>query len=232
MRTLTPDEARTFYDRFGTKQDRQAFYEAAALEALVANSDFGTARSVLEFGCGTGRFAREILERRLPPTARYLGVDLSSTMVRLASERLSPFADRASVLPASGDPVLPATDGSIDRFVSTYVLDLLPEAGVRRVLGEARRVLRPGGLLCLAGIAPGTTPLSRFVMGTWRRIFDVNPAWVGGCRPTRLTEYVLPEQWDIRFRSVVVAWGVASEVLVAAPRGPMAGSLQVSFPGG
>ncbi len=216
MRTLTPDEARAFYDRFGKKQDRQTFYEASALDALVAHSEFETARSVFEFGCGTGRFALEILERRLPAAARYLGVDLSTTMVRLASERLSPFADRASARLVSGDPVLPLPDGSIDRFVSTYVLDLLPKAAVQKVLGEARRVLRPGGLLCLAGITPGATPLSRFVMGTWQRVVAVNPAWVGGCRPTRLTEYVVPAHWVIQFRSVVVAWGVASEVLVAA----------------
>jgi hypothetical protein len=34
-RTLTRAEARSFYDKFGSKQDEQAFYEDAALSAMA-----------------------------------------------------------------------------------------------------------------------------------------------------------------------------------------------------
>jgi ubiquinone/menaquinone biosynthesis C-methylase UbiE len=216
LATLSTEQARSFYDRFGAKQDRQTFYEAPALGALVANSELQDAESVFEFGCGTGRLALELLQHHLPATASYVGIDISKTMIGIASGRLAPFRARASAALASGGP-LPPPDASVDRFVSTYVLDLLPETLVQEVLLEARRVLRPGGLLCLAGITDGPTIPSRVVMGVWRRLFAMNPAWVGGCRPTVLTDHVSPTRWQTRFHDVVVAWGVASEVLIASP---------------
>ena len=47
---FTPDDARRFYDRFGSRQDTQGFYENPALDDLVKYADFEHARSVLEFG--------------------------------------------------------------------------------------------------------------------------------------------------------------------------------------
>ncbi|MFQ5351241.1 MAG: class I SAM-dependent methyltransferase, partial [Thermoanaerobaculia bacterium] len=97
-RTLGRAEARTFYDRFGPRQDRQAFYEDAALEGLLAEGGFEGARSVAEFGCGTGRFAEILLAEKLPAEAVYLGVDLSPRMVELARTRLARFGGRARVV--------------------------------------------------------------------------------------------------------------------------------------
>jgi SAM-dependent methyltransferase len=217
-RTLTPDEAKTFYDEFGSKQDEQAFYEEPALEALRCNAALHEATSLFEFGCGTGRFAADLLQNHLPERARYSGIDLSSTMVELAATRLARFGARATVALASAEARLPLEQGSIDRFVSTYVLDLLSTTVQVQVLEQARVALSPGGLLCAAGITPGTTLRSRLVMGVWQRIFALNPRWVGGCRPVRMIDQLAPEAWEIRFHTVVVAWGIASEVLIAAPR--------------
>src|SRR6516225_9677400 len=64
---FTPDDARHFYDRFGSWQDTQRFYENPAIDDLVKHTDLEHARSVMEFGCGTGSFARRLLETVLPP---------------------------------------------------------------------------------------------------------------------------------------------------------------------
>ncbi|MEJ2728573.1 MAG: hypothetical protein P8185_08685 [Deltaproteobacteria bacterium] len=45
---LTRSQARIFYDRFGKKQDTQAFYEDAALDDLIAHAE-----RVFEFGCSS-----------------------------------------------------------------------------------------------------------------------------------------------------------------------------------
>lgn len=217
MRTLTHEQAKSFYDGFGSKQDKQSFYEEGALGALVANAALDQARSVFELGCGTGRFASDLLSHHLPVDAQYLGTDISSTMVELASERLAPFGSQARVVLINGQPNVSVDDASVDRFVSTYVFDLLPTSEQLRWLSEAARVLRPDGLLCLAGITHGTTPISRAAMGLWQQLFALNPSWVGGCRPTHLAELLATESWNVRFRTVVVSWGVASEVVVAAP---------------
>ncbi|MEZ4359462.1 MAG: class I SAM-dependent methyltransferase [Kofleriaceae bacterium] len=217
MKTLTHEEAKAFYDKFGRKQDRQAFYEEAALEVLIANSALDQARSVVEFGCGTGRLARALLERHLAEDAQYLGTDLSSTMVAIASERLTGFAARASVQQTTGEPKLPVADASVDRVLSSYVFDLLSDAERDELLVEARRALTSDGLLGLCGITDGTTLVSRAVMSSWSWIYARSARLVGGCRPTRAAEVLEARGWKLRHHQVVVAWGVASEVVVASP---------------
>ena len=217
MRTFTPEEAKFFYDKFGGRQDSQTFYEERALQALATNASLQDAQCVLEVGCGTGRFALDLLQHYLPATALYLGTDISSTMIKLAAERLGSFARRASVVLVQGGQTLPIMDGSVDRFVATYVFDLLSTLAQQQLVAEARRVLRPNGLLCLAGITNGVTPLSRLVMGVWQWLFAQNPRWVGGCRPSPISAYLPSTGWGIRFHTVVVSWGVASEVIIASP---------------
>ena len=211
---LSHDEARAFYDRFGARQDKQAFYEDAALDRLIAQGRFEEAQAVFEFGCGTGRLAERLLERHLPEGAEYTGLDVSPTMVALATERLARW--HARIVQGDGEMTVPAADGSFSRFVATYVLDLLSDADGHALIAEAHRTLRPGGLLCVAGITHGSGVLSVPIMALWRAIAGVAPGLVGGCRPQRTDRLLSSARWRIIHRSVVVPWGIASEVLVAA----------------
>jgi SAM-dependent methyltransferase len=215
---LTRQQARDFYDRFGRRQDRQAFYENAALDRLREHGDFGSAEAVVEFGCGTGRFAQSLLENNLPQNGTYIGFDLSETMVQLARKRLVPFGARASVIRTDGRPRVPLPPTSCDRFVSTYVLDLLSNQDISRTLAQAWKVLRPDGLLCLTGLTYGTTFLSRWVVACWLAIHSLRPSLVGGCRPISLADYLGPASWKVLYSDTVVSWGVPSEVLIATPR--------------
>jgi ubiquinone/menaquinone biosynthesis C-methylase UbiE len=101
---LSREEARRVYDRIGARQDTQAFYEDRATELLIQHGEFGFAQSVLEFGCGTGRFALRLLSHHLPATARYRALDQSAIMVRLAQSRLAQFGSRAQVVLTDGAP--------------------------------------------------------------------------------------------------------------------------------
>jgi SAM-dependent methyltransferase len=212
---FTPDDARRFYDRFGSRQDTQGFYENPALDDLVEHADFEHAHSVLEFGCGTGSFASRLLETPLPAHAHYLGLDISGTMIGLATNRLEPCQDRAEVRQADGTPCLPVPDASFDRFLATYVFDLLDPESSLRLIAEAHRALIPGGLLCTADLTQGTRAFSRFVSRLWTSICDRWPGLVGGCRPIHLAEQLEPERWRIRHHRAVAAFGICSEVLVA-----------------
>jgi len=215
---LTRQQARDFYDRFGHRQDRQAYYENAALDKLLERGDFGSAEAVVEFGCGTGRFAQTLLEEHLPGNATYIGFDLSETMVQMTRKRMVSFGARASVVRTDGRPRIPLPPTSCDRFISTYVLDLLSNQDISRTLDQAWKVLRPGGLLCLTGLTYGTTFLSRWVVATWLAIHSLRPSLVGGCRPISLTDFLGPASWKVLYSTTVVSWGVPSEVLVARPR--------------
>jgi SAM-dependent methyltransferase len=214
---LTSERTRRFYDRMGRAQDWQRFYEDAATTDLVAHAAFDIARAVVELGCGTGRFAARLLARRLPPEATYLGLDLSPRMVALASARLRPWTDRARVVLVDGGGV-PVAGGAADRFVANYVFDLLTPEATRDALDEARRVLEPGGLLCAAGLTHGERGVARLVSRAWARAWMRRPALVGGCRPITLVDALTATEWELRSRRVVVAWGVPSEVVVAARR--------------
>jgi ubiquinone/menaquinone biosynthesis C-methylase UbiE len=215
MKTLSPTEARRTYDRIGKTQDTQAFYEDRATSVLTANLDLPSATSIFEFGCGTGRFAHDLLAHHLPPAATYRGVDISPVMVRLATERLAPFGSRATVRLTEGEAPTDEPSESCDRFVSNFVLDLLSSEDIERVIREAHRMLRPGGLLGLSSLTFGFTTTSRIVSSVWLKIHALRPSLVGGCRPLKLLD-VLPEKhWKMRHRERLASFGVPLEAVVA-----------------
>jgi len=218
VRTLSHDQARTFYDRFGSRQDSQAFYEDRATTLLVDNLDLDAARHVFEFGCGTGRFAERLLTERLGPDVSYVGVDVSTTMVTLARERLGKYGGRVEVRQSDGSPSFHVDPGSVDRVVSTFVLDLLSENDIRAFFDEAHAALISGGLLGLVGLTPAFTLLSRLVMLGWTGLHRLSPTLVGGCRPITPLDFVDPARWELRYAERIVAFGVPSEVLVLAKR--------------
>jgi len=216
---LDHSAARAYYDRFGKKLDSQSFYEDPALDELIAHANFGEARSVFEFGCGTGKFAARILESHLPSPAGYLGCDISPVMVGLAKERLETFGERAKVILSDGALRFPVSDHSVDRVVSSYVLDLLSDEDIRRFFSESRRVMRFRGMVCLASLTKGRTLPSRVISSLWMTVFRMRPSLVGGCRPIRLESYVDFGQWELKHQKVLSPFGVPSEVLVLISSG-------------
>ena len=211
---LSYQDARRFYDRFGSKQDWQRFYEDPAIQDLIASAAFPEATAVVEFGCGTGRLAETLLREHLPETATYLAVDLSATMVALTRQRLLPFGARVRVMQTSGSPCLPEAAASCDRFVSTYVLDLLSSEDIQQVLGAAHRLLRAGGQLGVVGLTHGATVPARLVERAWTWAHRWRPTSVGGCRPISVLQFITSE-WQVMHRAVVTSFAISSEVVIA-----------------
>ena len=215
---LTRSQAQTFYDRFGRKQDAQAFYEDAALDDLIAHAAFEQVEKVFELGCGTGRFASRLLAKHLSPSASYLGIDLSQTMIAIAQDRISPYKERANVSQSDGSMHFPLPDHSIDCFISTYVLDLLPEEDILQAISEARRMLMPGGKLCLVSLTQGVSFVSRIFIAVWSAVFRFRPSLVGGCRPIQLNSFFGQDSWSIKYCNVATRFGIPSEILITSPK--------------
>jgi len=218
-RQMTWQEARDFYDKLGSREDLESRFQDRVFDRLVEASDFAAADSVFELGCGTGRFARRLLAEHLGRGARYVGVDVSGRMVELARAKLEPWKDRATVQRTDGELRFDHPSGSFDRFVATYVLDLLSEQDISAALAEARRLLRPDGLLCTIDLAFGEGGVSSVVSRTWNYVSGKFPAHLGGCRPIRLGEFLASPGWDVVHEETVTVLAVASEVLVARPAG-------------
>ncbi|MGQ0616295.1 MAG: class I SAM-dependent methyltransferase [Acidimicrobiia bacterium] len=217
---LDADEARRFYDRLGRWQDSQRFYEAVAVDALLGVLDLGRARSIVELGCGTGRVAAQMLGAHAAAATRYIGVDISPKMVAIATDRLRPHAARAEARVAPDPSTIPAPDDSADRFVSTYVFDLLSRPRREAMLAEAARVLAPAGIAGFVNLSFGEQGLSRSVSRLWLSLWRRWPKAVGGCRPIDLVPSLTDTGWTVAHRQKLTAWGITSEVVLATPRRP------------
>jgi hypothetical protein len=114
---------------------------------------------------------------------------------------------------------LPGDDTTFDRFVATYVFDLLAPEPARALIDEAARLLAPGGLITLVSLSNGTTTTSRIVCSAWNAIALRWPSLVGGCRSIELKDLVTGPNWSVRHMDVVVRLGVPSEVLIAQRNG-------------
>jgi len=215
-RTLTPAQARRHYDQNAHKQDGQGWYEDDALERLVALGDFGTATDILELGCGTGKLAVNLLRDHTPPHTSYIGVDISPKMLAQAGTRLNKYAPRAKLRLGDISLGLTSPDGSADRIIATYLFDLLSPSHSKNLLNEMHRVLRPGGLICLAGLTLGRDDGDMTIISQlWALVQRRWPWFVGGCRPVQLRPQLEEAQWQIVAHETVAPKGVVSEVLVA-----------------
>ena len=118
--------------------------EAALLAALPDR--LGT---LLDIGTGTGR----LLELVAPRAERVLGVDMSRDMLALARARIAErgLADRAAVRQADMYR-LPFADAGFDAVALQMVLHYAEDPAA--ALAEAARVLKPGGVLLIADLAP------------------------------------------------------------------------------
>ena len=100
---------------------------------------------LIDLGCGTGRFLDFV--KQVWPRLPVVGIDLSEAYVRHARRHLRRRA-RVNLLVANAEAI-PAADESCDAVTSIFMLHELPPEVRRSVIGEAARVLKPGGRLIL-----------------------------------------------------------------------------------
>eukprot|EP00559_Dactyliosolen_fragilissimus_P001938 CAMPEP_0184866740 /NCGR_PEP_ID=MMETSP0580-20130426/23519_1 /TAXON_ID=1118495 /ORGANISM="Dactyliosolen fragilissimus" /LENGTH=194 /DNA_ID=CAMNT_0027366583 /DNA_START=10 /DNA_END=591 /DNA_ORIENTATION=- len=176
--TLSREEARGVYDKFADidhagGKDVSSGYGGPAIRALLAMAAFSdpSVRSIVDYGCGQGKLAELVLTTG-PNTntnmnhshiRSYLGIDQSPQMIVKATERIRMDSRFKAKLLRGGDPACAHEligknigNQNVDRFISTYCLDLLSEDDMYGVMDLAENVLHPErGLLLLAGITWG-----------------------------------------------------------------------------
>ena len=127
-------EAPEIFDAFSRAEDPDGRVARRLLAQVTLQG-----RTVLELGCGTGRYTRELA----PQAGLYLGVEPSPSMLSFARKAFVDLPHPPTLLRARGQ-ALPLRAGSVDVMVAAWVLvNLRPEIR-EAMLREASRVLRPG----------------------------------------------------------------------------------------
>ncbi|HEY2997883.1 MAG TPA: class I SAM-dependent methyltransferase [Acidimicrobiales bacterium] len=135
----------------GYMPDREA--RLAALVDIV-EAVGGAAPLVLDLACGTASISRRILHRL--PGARTVAVDIDPALLAIAAGSIA-GDDRVTLVRADlADPGWSAAlpESGFDAVVTATALHWLPEPTLRRLYGDLRGVVRPGGVVANADEMP------------------------------------------------------------------------------
>lgn len=150
MAEAAPDKRRVAasFSRAAATYDQAAELQRRVGSNLQARlpADF-MPRDIVDLGCGTGYFSRALAAQYQQPV---LGLDLAEGMLRHARQH-SP--GQAGWVAADAES-LPLRSESQDLIFSSLALQWCPQ--LQRALGEAWRVLRPGGCLAFNTLLEGS----------------------------------------------------------------------------
>lgn len=185
------------YSWFSSGQ--QLMMHGAARALLDALRRAGASRldeaRVLEIGCGSGHWLRELVQWGVRPE-HLVGIDLIAERLGDARARCAP---NVRLLAASA-AALPFADGAFDIVLQSTVLTSVLDATVRgRIAAEMMRVLRPDGLVLWYDFLVDN-PRNRDVRGVDRReLSRLYPGWKLDLRRVTLAppvaRFLAPRMW-------------------------------------
>lgn len=125
----------------GHQINRWPFSEVVADVMTATRGLDRSSMSALEIGCGTGNNLWFLLDAGF----RAAGIDVSSTAVQIAGDRLRSLGHAGCDLRVGDLASLPWADQSFDVVLDRGALTCVPGAALPAALAEVHRVLRPGG---------------------------------------------------------------------------------------
>jgi SAM-dependent methyltransferase len=134
--------------------DREALPVAATFASLgcgnpTAVADLREGEVVLDLGSGGGIDVL-LSARRVGETGRAYGLDMTDEMLALARRNAVEAGARNVEFLKGEMEAIPLDDSSVDVIISNCVINL--SADKQRVIGEAARVLRPGGRFAVSDV--------------------------------------------------------------------------------
>jgi arsenite methyltransferase len=139
----------TLYDDAGDPALRAAVDASLGCGVPTAVADLHEGEIVLDLGSGAGADVL-ISARRVGPSGRAIGLDMTDEMLELACANAREAGVRNVDFVKGYMEDIPLEDGSVDVVISNCVINLA--ADKRKVIAEAARVLRPGGRFAVSDV--------------------------------------------------------------------------------
>lgn len=219
-----PDVLRVFQ----SKEERKAYYDkiARVYDLLAEHSERGMrelglqklaaapGEHVLELGFATGHCLAELAEA-VGPRGRVYGIDISENMVNRAITLLTAerMIDRVELQVGDAEQ-LPYSADTIDAIFMSFTLELFDTPEIPRVLGQCRRVLRPGGRIVVVGISREGKPGFMVHAFEWTHRHFPN---LMDCRPIYVRRALEAAGFLIRDATLEHMWVPVEIVLAAKP---------------
>ena len=125
---------------------------------------------ILDLATGTGRTMHQL--RAAFPHAHLVGCDLSEAYLRQAGRWLGERPGERPQLVQANVEAVPFVDGWFDALTCVFLLHELPRPARANCMGEAFRLLRPGGVLAvLDSVQPGDSPHFKVLSENFRRVY-------------------------------------------------------------
>jgi phosphatidylethanolamine/phosphatidyl-N-methylethanolamine N-methyltransferase len=211
-----PHESPLYYE-FSRLYDlifRRVFYPRIA--RVIRSLDIEAGARVLELGVGTG-----LSLEAYPAHCHVVGIDLAPDMLERAQDKVNRNGWRHITLEQGDALDLKFPDDCFDYVMAFHVVSVVPDP--TRMMAEARRVCRPGGVLTI--INHFRTP-NRTLARLQRRIDPVT-RWLGW------TTLSLPEILDRRELHVERQWKTSRRslftIVVARNLKPVAARTAAAF---